>query len=53
MSEPFGVILFDKVARRYIGNGRSIAEAAKNALKQRNGTTADNADGTDKKKGSE
>jgi len=38
LDQPFGVVIFDKVSGRFRGNGHSIGEAAKAALKQRDGT---------------
>jgi hypothetical protein len=37
LDQPFGVVLFDRVAARFNGNGHSIAEAAKAAAIKRDG----------------
>jgi hypothetical protein len=37
LDQPFSVVLFDRVAARFYGNGHSIAEAAKQAVIKRDG----------------
>ena len=38
LTQPFGVVLFDRVSGRFTGCGHSIAEAARAAYIKRDGT---------------